>query len=290
MGPEEDLPIAQGHGARGIRGAGRFAVGVFARSIKKFFADQCPSWAAALAFTTLFALVPITVLSFSIFSVFSASAAAGEQVRSLLFAHFLPGSGDLIYNYIQTFSENAGTLSFFGFVFLIFMAFSLLTMLEKVFLRIWQIPKSRPFFARFFIFWVALTLVPILIAVFLYFSSRVEPVPYLAWAYQRDALIRPLFITWAAFFVLYRFLPRGGIRWMSALSGALVAGTLWEGAKFGFDSYVNHFSTLTQLYGSLGIIPIFLLWLYFTWILVLYGAEVAYLVQAPRPLRSSHGK
>ena len=68
---------------------------------------------------------------------------------------------------------------------------------------------------------------------------------------------------------------------MSALSGALVAGTLWEGAKFGFDSYVQYFSTLTQLYGSLGIIPVFLLWLYFTWILVLYGAEVAYLVKNP---------
>ena len=266
---------------RGIRGAGRFAMGLLVRSIKKFLADQCPSWAAALAFTTLFALVPITVLSFSIFSAFSASAAAGEQVRSLLFAHFLPGSGDLIYDYVQTFSENAGTLSLFGFALLIFMAFSLLTMLEKVFLGIWQIPKSRPFFARFFIFWLSLTLVPILIAVSLYFSSRVEPIPYLAWAYQGDTLIRSLFISWAAFFLLYRFLPRGGIRWMSALSGALVAGTLWEGAKFGFDSYVKYFSTLTQLYGSLGIIPVFLLWLYFTWILVLYGAEVAYLVKNP---------
>ncbi|MFQ5914413.1 MAG: YhjD/YihY/BrkB family envelope integrity protein [Nitrospinota bacterium] len=269
-------------GLSGIRMAGLFAAVTLTVSVRKFLSDRCPSWAAALAYTTLLALVPITVLSFSIFSTFSSSASYEEQVRSLLFAHFLPTSGELVYNYVRTFARNAGALSFLGLVVLIPTAFSLVTLLENTFSRIWGISRSRTLIERFVTFWTALTVVPFLIGFSLYLSSWLGPLPYPSWLYRLAKVLVPLLTTWAAFFVVYLFLPKSEVHWTSALSGALLAGTLWEGAKLSFDSYVRHFSNFTQVYGSLAMIPLFLFWLYLTWLLVLYGAEVTHLVQVPQ--------
>ncbi|MEE8110869.1 MAG: YihY family inner membrane protein [bacterium] len=268
--------------------AGRIGA-LAARSGRKFLEDGCFLWATALAYTTLLALVPITVLSFSIFSAFSTSAAVLEQVREMLFAHFIPSSGDVIYRYLRTFSENAGALSFYGLLFLIFMAYSLIQTLERAFVRVWGIARSRSAFQRFATFWAVITLVPFLIAGSLYLSSWfrvVAEVPGVRWV-ERVGV--PILMTWAAFFCLYRFVPRTGVTWRGALAGAIVGGTLWETAKWGFDAYVKHFTSLNQLYGSLGVIPIFLIWLYLTWFFVLYGAEVALLVQSPALGQKSRG-
>ena len=189
--------------------------------------------------------------------------------------------GDLIYNYIQTFSENAGTLSFFGFVFLIFMAFSLLTMLEKVFLRIWQIPKSRPFFARFFIFWVALTLVPHShcgVSLFQFEGGAgslsglglPKRCPHPPPLHHLGGLLCPLPFS----------AERGDSLDECPLRRPGGGDALGRG-QIRFRQLCESLFHPDPALRLFGIIPIFLLWLYFTWILVLYGAEVAYLFRPP---------
>jgi membrane protein len=260
------------------------------RSVKKFFEDGCAVGATALAYTTLLALVPITVLSFSIFSSFPASAALFEKARQSLFTHLIPSSGDVIYRYIQTFSENAGKLSFFGVLFLIVMAYSLMRNLEGAFVRVWGTAKHRSSFSRFITFWAVLTLVPVLMAGSIYLSSWFTIIAGLPGVRVFERIMVPFLMTWVAFFFLYRFVPKADVTWWAALTGALVAGTLWEAAKWGFDGYVRQYSSLDKLYGSIGVIPIFLTWLYLTWIFVLYGAEVAFLVQSPKLPRNAGGQ
>ncbi len=256
-------------------------------SLKKFFEDGCPYWAMALAYTSLLSLIPIVVLSFSVFSAFPESTASLEQVRRILLSHFIVSSGDVIYRHIQTFSENAGTLSVFGLLFLIVMAYSLLRTLDHALTRVWGYARNRSSFKEFVTFWTVLTLAPFLMAGSIYLSSWFRSVAGIPAMIVWSEIILPILLTWSAFFCLYRFVPKADVAWRGALTGAIVAGSLWEGAKLGFEAYVRHFSTFDQVYGSLGVIPVFLVWLYLTWGFILFGAELACRADQPAPNRET---
>jgi membrane protein len=195
--------------------------------------------------------------------------------------------GDLagqINAFIQ--NVNATAIGVVGFVALLYTTLSLLATIERVFNRIWGVKTPRTLLRRFTVYWTFLTVSPIVLAASLSMTGFVqshslyvwltEHVPYFG---RAALLLTPYFMAWVLFTGFYIFLPNTRVQLGAAFIGAVVAGSAWETMKGVYFWYNTKVVTAYAFYGSLGSIPIFLLWIYLSWIVVLFGAEVAFAVQ-----------
>lgn len=190
---------------------------------------------------------------------------------------------------------SVGSLGVIGLAVLIWAALALLIELEQCFNQIYVCPGGRPWHMRVPIYWAVITLGPVLLLVS--FNLVDASVSHLAgWigvagdgaADGGGALVvwmgrlGSLTASCLLLFLLYVLMPNTRVRVKPALVGAVVAGVLWEVAKWVFRLYVSQAVSYSVLYGTLGLIPLFLLWLYFTWLIMLFGLEVSYTLQAMR--------
>ncbi|NOZ23910.1 MAG: YihY family inner membrane protein [Planctomycetes bacterium] len=176
-------------------------------------------------------------------------------------------------------------------LFLVLASIFLLNTIEGAFNNIWHVAKRRSFIYKMCIFWVIITLGPAFIGASFVLTSRVqewfELWPKLSLIGRVLFRMLPILSTCVAFFLMYVLIPNVKVRWRSAIAGAIVAGILWEFAKVGFSLYVTKVMFMySQTYGTLALIPIFLLWLFLTWLIVLFGVEVTYTSQNFHSLRS----
>jgi len=168
----------------------------------------------------------------------------------------------------------------------------LFSTIERAFNSIWHVVSKRRFSIKFSAFCTVLFLGPLLIGASVYLSARFDPVrdflasvPAFGALLARAALyLPPLMVTVVALFLAYMVIPNTRVCWKNALAGAIVAAVLWEVAKTGFGIYVSYMVTYRRVYGSLAAVPIFLLWIYLTWMIVLFGAGVGYTSQNLRAL------
>ncbi len=254
---------------------------VFARfMLRRFLDDRCPSVAGALAYTTLFALVPLITALLGILSEFPVFAQWREQITTFLFENFVPATGVTIQGYFTDFAASASKATAIGILILLFSAVSLMLSIEDAFNRIWRVPVQRPHAARFVMYWTVLTLGPLLLATALAISSYVLALPLLAEAgesFQMKARllgVLPFLIQWFALSAAYVLIPNCKVQVRLAVIGALVAAALFEVAKHAFAAYVTSGSSYSQIYGALAVVPVFIVWIYLSWILVLFGASL----------------
>lgn len=253
----------------------------FSRFIaRRFNDDQCFEAAGALSYTTVFALVPLLTVALSIFASFQEFDRFSEAITSFVFRHFVPTSGDEIEAFIRQFVAKASHLTVFGTLALVVSSLLLMTSIEHSFNRIWRVVTPRRALARFVVFWTTLTLGPLLVGAGLVTSSALMASPYLvdfSAAYQLEAmalLAMPFLITFAAATLAYLIIPNGRVRLRHALLGGLFTATAFELAKMGFTQFVSHFASYREIYGAVAIIPLFLLWIYVSWVVVLLGASL----------------
>ena len=253
----------------------------FARfTLRRFFDDRCPSVAGALAYTTLFALVPLITALFGILSEFPVFAQWREQITTFLFENFVPATGAAIQGYFTEFAASASKATAIGILVLLFSAISLMLSIEDAFNRIFRVPTSRTHMARFVMYWTVLTLGPLLLATALVISSYVLALPLLAEAgesFQMKARLLgflPFLIQWFALTAGYVLIPNCKVRMRLAAIGAFAASLLFEVAKYAFTSYVTSGSSYSQIYGALAVIPVFIVWIYVSWVIVLLGASL----------------
>ncbi len=266
----------------------RFVLLVLKRTLSKFMRDGCLLKAQALAYTTLFSVVPISVVSFSVLSQFKAFARWEVAVKSFLFHNLLPSSSQRLQDYLTQFTERATALGFFGLIGSIVTAVFLLDTIERTFNEIWSLRKRRPFIVRFISFWSFLTLFPLLLGASIYTSSiftRYIRIENIYWLSKLFWLFLPYAFAVLAFFSAYRFLPYAETSTRASILAATLVALLWELSKWGFDWYVTYVLRISKVYGSLGLFPIFLIWLYIVWVIVLFGAELSYVIQFPRGKR-----
>ncbi|MDL1970958.1 MAG: YihY family inner membrane protein [Candidatus Desulfofervidaceae bacterium] len=239
----------------------------------KFWHDNCLERAATLTYVTILSLVPITTVSFSILGRFKLSE---SKIRAFLLKYFLPESSlvPIIEHNIEKFIKNTTTLSIIGTIALLFISFAVLTAIEATFNRIWQVQKRRSYFNKFVSFWTVLTLTPLLLGTSLSFITRIEHLSF------SPILISFLLSTTGLFF-LYRLFPYTEVSLKAAFIGSAIASTLFETCKWGFKYYIHYYASFDKIYGALGVIPIFLVWLYWTWLIVLLGAEIAFICDYP---------
>ena len=259
-----------------LRQFGRFLAHLFRRLNQ----DRCLQIASSLTFTTLLALVPLVTIVLALLSAFPMFSGLGEQIHAFLLANMLPETaGKVVSGYIEQFTGRAGRLTAFGAAFLAVTAFMMMFTIEHAFNSIWRVSRPRPLAQRILVYWAALTLGPVLIGASLSITS------YLVGAslgLARDAPLAgtailwfvPFVLTWAAFTLLYYVVPNRAVKWRHALAGGLVAAFAFEIMKRSFASYVAQIPTYTLLYGAFAVIPIFLLWIYFSWVVIVIGALI----------------
>jgi len=257
------------------------------RLIRRFVADQCIQRASALAYASLLAIVPLVALGMSVFTSFSAFDIAADKIRDMLLNNLLPTSQGVVQGYLGSVADKATALSVFGIIGLLVTSTALLNTVEEAFNHVWRITRSRPLMSKFMAFWATLTLAPIMIGASITITSYFAALPVINQVSAGTALLDkiPFVLPWMmstlALATLYTVLPNTRVPFRFAIVGGMVAGALFEMTKFGFAFYVTHLANYEKLYGALGTLPVFLIWLYLVWVLVLFGSEIVFCLQHP---------
>jgi membrane protein len=251
--------------------------------IARFMREGYSYRAASLVYATLLALVPLMVVVFSILSLFDFFSGLWSQVQQLILTNFIPAVAQNISLYLQDIIKNFQALSLLNLVFLFITCLLLLYNISIAFDRIWRVQKRKNHLLTFSIYFTLILLLPVLIGLVLISTAWLVSISLIStlmvrlWMIQRlILLLTPYSILFLLFTFLNWILPTCHVRLRDAAVGGLVTTVLFECAKNIFVLYVKHFPTYQILYGALAIFPIFLLWLYIAWMIILFGGMISY--------------
>lgn len=264
-------------------------LGVFWRRIDE---DNMTVHAGNLTFVSLLALVPLATVVFALFAAFPVFSDVSVQLRHFIFDNFVPAAGTVVEDYLERFVSNVNRMTAVGAVGLIITALLLMHSIDSALNTIWRSTKKRPLVFSFAVYWMVLTLGPLLAGASLAMSSYLLSAQWLndsGVTHLLEPLLRlfPLLLSVLAFWLLYSIVPTCPVPGRDAFIGALVAGVLFELGKKAFSLYVTAFPSYQMIYGVLAVIPILFLWMYWTWCIVLLGAEVTVSFGQYRQLRKS---
>jgi membrane protein len=237
-------------------------------SVESFLENNDLLRAAALTYTVALSIVPILALGFSALK----GLGAADQMRPLIDKYLALGSSgttDQLMGYVQ--NVNAAALGTAGAAFLVFTVISTLGNIEQAFNAIFRVSRSRSYLRKFSDYLSVLFTVPLMIAAALavtaVVSVRVSSLPILT-------MLAPYLFVWGAFFFLFTFFPYTRVRPGPALLGSLIAAILFQLAQWGYVRFQVGAANYKAIYGALATVPIFLVWTYFAWAIILFGAEV----------------
>lgn len=247
---------------------------------RRFSEDRCVQFSASLTYTTLLALVPIVVIALTILSAFPMFTDLMTQLKVFILLNFVPTSaGKIISVYMQQFTSRASNLTVMGIGLLTLTAFVLMLTIDHAFNVIWRVRRKRPLLRRLLTYSVVLTLGPLLIGASLSMTSYLVSfslglaggVPVIS---IFGLKILPMTLTIVAFTLLYMMVPNRRILQRHALAGGVVAGLSFELMKKLFTLFITHFPTYKLVYGAFAGIPLFLIWIYLSWLVILFGAVI----------------
>jgi membrane protein len=250
----------------------------------RFTEDHCLEVAGSLTYTTLLSLVPLLTVALAVVTAFPVFGNFTSGVDEWLARNVLPAQiSSAITKYLAQFAEKAAQLTALGIVFLAVTALLMMLTIDQALNGIFRVHRERSIAQRLLIYWAVLTLGPILIGVSLTMTSYLvsislglaKGVPLVG---EVLLLLVPILLTSAAITLLYLWVPNRRVHLRHAVIGGLLAGILFELMKRGFGFYVTRFPTYTAVYGAFAAVPIFLVWLYFSWVVVLLGATVTALL------------
>ncbi len=247
--------------------------------------DQLRLRAASLTYTTLLSLVPALTVAFSTFTAFGGLDQAG--MRDRLLSYFAVQQQDSVKQWLDdlVLNVNFGALGGVGVALLVVTTLLLLAEVERSLNEIWGIDRDRTWARKFLAYWPLVTLGPILFGLSLTATASLEASPTVQRAIEvLPALhlafkVGPLMLTWSGFSLMYMILPNTRVHARFAIIGGVVGGSLWEAAKVLFAVYAGRAISYSAIYGSLGVVPLTIVWLYVSWLVTLSGALVTFAVQ-----------
>jgi membrane protein len=278
-----------------------------------FVDNRGPTRAAALSYTTLLALVPLLAVGLGLSKTLLRDASA-ELVPKLMdqlvsniapALQYMPATGgtnavpvegravvsseaklEVVHN-IQSYINNinTGALSAVGTVLLVFVGIRMLMTVEATFNDIWGVSKGRSFWKKIVYYWASITLGPLLLITAMYLTGRAEFISLVQDINIVPGITKfiwrfvPFIILWVGFALLYALMPNTRVRFVPALVGGIVGGTLWQLNNLLSTMYISRVMTYSKIYGAFGIIPVLLVGLYFSWLIILFGAQVSFAVQ-----------
>ncbi len=248
---------------------------------RRFVEDRGVQTAGSLTFTTLLSMVPLITVALSLTTAFPVFDQAIGALQTYVVEHYLPDAAGVraITEQVSAFTEKAGRLTAIGLAFLLVTSLMLMLTIDEAMNRIFRVQRRRPLAQRVLMYWSVLTLGPLLIGGSLSMTSYMVGASLGLMGDMgavTTAVLRvvPFLFTVAALTMLYLVVPYRRIDLPHALVGAILAGILFELAKRGFAFYIAKFPTYTMIYGAFATVPIFLLWLYLSWLVVLVGATL----------------
>jgi len=261
----------------------------------RFLRHEAPQNAAALTFTSLLSLVPLMTVFLAIFSAFPVAERVYETVLDFVFQNFVPASSEVLEQHLSEFIDKASRLTGPGAAFLLVVALMMMHNIDVALNAIWEVKARRSYASKFLIYWAVLSLGPVLIGASVLVTSYLISLPILSEAAstgvgRRLLGLTPVLASAIAFTMMYLVVPNRRVRIGHAIIGGVFAAVLFEVAKRGFGIYITQFPTYQAIYGALATIPIFLVWLYLSWIVVLLGAEVTHCLSIYRWSASDQGR
>ena len=299
--------------------AARFAYDLFKYGAKQLKQDRAPQMAGALAFRTLFALLPCLIVAMVVVKstrgmdgflnltnelfasveldkiwIDNPPGENGSVERSMSLADWLQG---LVKEAAEV---NLSAVGWLGVALISYAALSLLMTIENGFNAIYRANQGRSWTRRIPLYWFVLTMSPVAIGIMLYVNSFVaQSIDSVQVGHTLLAILTAtwnLFMGWLIMFSIYILMPNANVDFRPAAIGAFVSSVLIEVGKGSLGAYLDNAFTISQLYGSLGLIPLFMFWVYLMWLAILFGLEVSAILQAlhgrdlesmePKPNRS----
>lgn len=247
--------------------------------VKRIYHDDVTVLAGHLAYVSLLSLVPLITVVFALIAAFPAFSDAGVQLRHFIFTNFMPATGNVIERYLEQFMLNTSKMTAVGACGLVVTALLLIYSVDSALNSIWRSTKKRPLIFSFAVYWMILTMGPLLIGASMALSSYLLSLTWFdttgsSLLAEMALRVFPLVLSCVSFWLLYSVVPTVRVPGRDALVGALVAGVLFELGKKVFGLYIKLFPSYQLIYGVLAVIPILFLWVYWSWCIVLLGAEI----------------
>ncbi len=264
--------------------------------LQRYQDDRCSEIAAALVYMSLFALVPLLTLVYSISTAIPTATDIQAQLQQFLVDNLLPEASQDVANYLTSFSEQAKNLTGVGIAILATTAVLMLRNVERAFNNIWRNRENRNVVSSVLLYWAVLSLAPILIGLgigikaYLFAAAHaVEGIDVLGVSSALLSLL-PFVLGILGVTALYMAVPNCAVPFRHAIFGGLFVAVTFTAAKALFTAAIAN-SSYALIYGAFAAVPIFLLWLYITWTIILLGAIVVHsqasyqtAAQAQRPV------
>ena len=247
---------------------------------RRFKEERCFQLCGSLTFTTLLALVPLITIMLTVVTAFPVFNDIVATLRSFVTINLVPeASSNLISVYMQQFSDNAARLTALGIVLLAVTSIMLMLTIDRAFNTIWRVKRPRPLIQRVLIYWSVLTIGPLLVGGSLSLTSWLvtqsmglgKQAPELTIAVLK---LVPLMLTSVAFGFLYRTVPNRQVTVLDAAVGGIIAAFAFEAMKIGFGHFVARIATYKLVYGTFASLPIFLMWIYLSWVVVVFASVI----------------
>ena len=250
---------------------------------KSFTNNKGVENAKSLTFTSLFAVVPLLTLTVAILSAFPSFQVFGNQIEGMIFDRLLPSSSEQLEEYIASFASQAKNLTWVGALMLMATAYLMLVNIERNFNNIWGVGELRKGLHSFLLYWSVLSLSPLLLGIGFAMSSYITSLSLVQTITQVSdsvaggsslrLVLFPMFLTTLAFTLLYVAVPNCGVRIRHAMVGGLVVAISFSLAKKIFTWFISK-ASYELVYGTFAALPIFLIWIYMCWIVILVGANL----------------
>lgn len=257
-------------------------VGIASHAWRRFKTDRGWRMAAGLSYTSLLAIIPLAAITFSMLAAFPVFEGMRDQIQDAIFSNLLPQSADSMRDQFDQFIANTTSLSSIGIIGIVATTILLFVTIEADLNAIFRVSKPRPLIPRLLVFWAMITLGPVLVgtalslATYAFVATQwlgVDAIGgVMAWPLFGRALSSLLIA--AAFTVFYVVIPNRAVSPRAALVGGLSAGVLFTALRYMFGWYVATFPTYQSIYGALSVVPIFLIWMFLSWTVVLLGAYI----------------
>jgi membrane protein len=238
---------------------------------------QLPTVASSLAYTTILSLIPALAVSFAIFQAFGGMDKLYATIQPFILENLAEGTSDEVIAQIRKFIENAHatTLGAGGLIGLMFTSMSMLNSIENAVNRVWEVSTRRTVFQRIASYWLFITLGPLALAVGLGAATS-SAVPLTSLLPSGTGVFA---LTALLFFGLNKWVPHTRVHTPYAVISGLATAVFWNLAHVGYSLYTSRVVSYSKIYGSLGAVPILLLWIYIAWFVVLCGAALTAAMQ-----------
>ncbi len=245
-------------------------------------------YASSLSFHTILSLIPILLISFSIFTKMPSFKEYYEKIQHFIFNSLMPAQQDIVTPYLNKFMENTGSMGITGFIFVLYVSMMFFLDYEKIMSKIFD-TKKRTLWESITTYWTMLTMMPLGLGFSFYLSSLINS--FLS-SNQITSSINllpflPYFIIWFLFFIMFIISANKALKKKSTLLASFVASLAWYSSKSLFIYYVAYNKTYLSIYGSFSILMFFFLWVYFSWVIYIYGAKLCFVLDKQQNQREN---